>query len=99
MRHKKDYLTRLTQAARWQLPPKEAAEVAADYRDILAGDGRTEEALVQEVGTPWQAVRLGRPPKSYGVHSAGRLSGSALVLAAAPVHPYAERILVEQLYL
>ena len=66
MRHKKDYLTRLTQAARWQLPPKEAAEVVADYRDMLAGDGRTEEALVQEVGTPWQAVRLVRPPKSYG---------------------------------
>ena len=66
MRHKKDYLTRLTQAARWQLPPKEAAEVAADYRDILAGDGRTEGALVQEVGTPWQAVRLVRSPKSYG---------------------------------
>lgn len=66
MRHKQDYLTRLTRAARWQLPPKEAAEVAADYGDMLAGDGRTEKALIQEVGTPWQAVRLVRSPKSYG---------------------------------
>lgn len=60
------YLNRLTWAARWQLPPKEAAEVAADYADLLAGDGRTEEALMQEVGAPWRAVRLVRPPKSYG---------------------------------
>lgn len=63
---RRSYLDRLTWAARWQLPPKEAAEVAADYADLLAEDGRTEEALIQEVGAPWRAVRLVRPPKSYG---------------------------------
>lgn len=66
MRQKQDYLARLTCAARWQLPPEEAAEVVADYRDMLAGDSRTEKELVQEVGSPWRAVRMVRSPRSYG---------------------------------
>ena len=66
MKQKKTYLERVARAARWQLPPEEAAEVVADYADLLSGDSRPEEALIQEVGAPWRAVRLVRPPRSYG---------------------------------
>ena len=51
----KDYLTRFSRHARWYLPPEEAAEVIADYRELLSGDPRPEE---DELGAPEQAVRL-----------------------------------------
>ena len=66
MKQQMTYLDRLARAARWQLPPGEAAEVVADYADLLAGDNRPEAVLRREVGTPWRAVRLVRPAKSYG---------------------------------
>ena len=34
---RRDYLSRLSRAARWYLPPAEAAEVLEDYREIVAG--------------------------------------------------------------
>ncbi len=45
-----DYLSRLSLAARWYLPPAEAAEVLEDYREIV--EGRSEEELRREVGGP-----------------------------------------------
>ena len=38
-----DYLSRLSLAARWYLPPAEAAEGLEDYREIV--EGRSEEEL------------------------------------------------------
>lgn len=40
---KKDYFTQLTRAARWLLPPEEAREVLAEYRDILDAAQRRRE--------------------------------------------------------
>ena len=42
---KKDYFTQLTRAARWLLPPEEAREVLAEYRDILDAAPRDDESL------------------------------------------------------
>lgn len=60
---KRDYLFRLSRAARWYLPPAEAAEVLEDYREIA--DGRNEEALCQDLGSPWEAVRQLAQPRAY----------------------------------
>lgn len=62
---KSSYLTRLSRAARWQLPAEEAAEAIADYRELLFCKGETDAQLVQELGTPWQAVKLAGAPKKY----------------------------------
>ena len=61
----KDYFTRLTAAARWQMQPGEAAEFLADYREILEENPRSEEALLRELGEPWRAVRLSADRRSY----------------------------------
>lgn len=60
----KDYLKRLELAARWRLPPEEAEEVAADYREMLAepGDIQPPEA---RWGPPAQAVQLLEKPGQY----------------------------------
>lgn len=60
---KRDYLSRLARAARWYLPPAEAAEVLEDYRDI-AGD-RSEEELRRNLGTPWTVARQLTQLKAY----------------------------------
>ena len=52
---RRDYLSRLSRAARWYLPPAEAAEVLEDYREIVAG--RSEEELRRGLGTPRAAMR------------------------------------------
>lgn len=52
---KRDYLSRLSRAARWYLPPEEAAEVLEDYREIV--EGRTEEELRRDLGTPRMVAR------------------------------------------
>ena len=57
---RRDYFSRLSRAARWYLPPAEAAEVLEDYREVV--EGRSEEELRREVGAPWEtARRLAQP--------------------------------------
>ena len=58
-----DYLSRLSRAARWYLPPADAAEVLEDYREIVAG--RSEEELRRDLGTPRAVVRQLAQPKAY----------------------------------
>lgn len=60
---RRDYLSRLTRAVRWYLPPAEAAEVLEDYREIVAG--RSEEELRREVGVPRETARRLAQPKAY----------------------------------
>lgn len=62
---KKDYLSRLSRAARWRLGAKEAEEVIADYRDLLDGDERTEEELGRDFGKPKDVVMQLTTPKAY----------------------------------
>ena len=54
---KKDYMTRLEHAARWRLPPQEAEDVIADYREMVGDPPRPEEELLRELGKPRDAVR------------------------------------------
>lgn len=58
-----DYLSRLSRAARWYLPPAEAAEVLEDYREIV--EGRSEEELRRDIGSPRDAVRCLVQPGTY----------------------------------
>lgn len=58
-----DYLFRLSLAARWYLPPAEAAEVLEDYREIV--EGRSEEELRRDLGTPRAAMKQLAQPKAY----------------------------------
>lgn len=60
---RRDYLSRLSRAARWYLPPAEAAEVLEDYREIV--EGRSEEELRRDLGTPRAAMRQLAQPKVY----------------------------------
>lgn len=62
---KKSWLDRFSRACRWYLPPEESREVIADYQDMLAGDGRTEEELCRDLGKPRQAVQPLVQPESY----------------------------------
>ena len=63
---KKDYMARLERAARWRLPPKEAEEVIADYREMVGDPPRPEEELLRDLGKPRDAVRpLTRKRPSY----------------------------------
>ena len=60
---RRDYLSKLTRALRWYLPPAEAAEVLEDYREIV--EGRSEEELRREVGAPWETARRLAQPKAH----------------------------------
>ena len=60
---RRDYLSRLSRAARWYLPPAEASEVLEDYREIVAD--RSEEELRRDLGTPRAAMRQLAQPKAY----------------------------------
>lgn len=62
---KRDYLSRLSRAARWYLPPAEAAEVVEDYQDIVGREPRSEEELRRDLGTPGAAARQLAQPKAY----------------------------------
>ena len=53
---RKDYLSRLSRAARWCLPPAEAAEVLEDYQDLIEQEPRSDEALRRDLGNPKDAV-------------------------------------------
>lgn len=60
---KRDYMSRLRCAARWMLPPEEAAEVVADYADMAAGRG--DDELLRDMGDPVRAVRQLADEKAY----------------------------------
>lgn len=62
---KKSYLESVTLWARWCLPKKEADEVTADYKELLAEDSRSEQQLLKDFGTPYQAVRPLTRAESY----------------------------------
>lgn len=62
---REDYLAKLSQAARWYLPPAEAAEVVEDYRDLIEQQPRSEEALLRDLGSPWSAARQLVQPRAY----------------------------------
>ena len=64
---KKDYMTRLERAARWRLPPKEADDVIADYREMVGDPPRPEEELLQELGKPRDAIRPLTPKWPYRI--------------------------------
>nr|WP_325204139.1 hypothetical protein [uncultured Oscillibacter sp.] len=78
---RRDYLSRLSRAARWYLPPAEAAEVLEDYREIVAG--RSEEELRRDLGTPRAAIKQLAQPKAYRKWLAVFLILSACVLLPA----------------
>jgi len=61
----RDYLSRLSRAVRWYLPPAEAAEVLEDYRELIEQEPRSEEELRRDLGTPREAVRQLAQPKVY----------------------------------
>ena len=58
-----EYLKKLELAARWRLPPEEAEETAADYREML--EERPEEPPENRWGNPTQAIRLIERPAQY----------------------------------
>lgn len=62
---KRDYLSRLGRAARWYLPPVEAAEVLEDYQELIEREPRSEEALLRDVGRPREAARRLAQAKIY----------------------------------
>lgn len=85
---RRDYLSRLSRAARWYLSPAEAAEVLEDYREIV--EGRSEEELRREVGSPRETARRLAQPKAYR-----RWLAVFAVLAACVVLPSADAVLSE----
>ncbi len=85
---RRDYLSRLSLAARWYLPPAEAAEVLEDYQEIV--EGRSEEELFQEVGTPREIARRLAQPKAYR-----RWLAVFVMLAACVLLPAVDPILEE----
>lgn len=71
------YLKKLSRAARWHLAPREAAEVIADYRELLADSGGEGD-----FGDPVQAVRLLERPREYRRWLAVFLLLAVIALAA-----------------
>ena len=78
---KKDYMTRLERAARWRLPPKEAEEVIADYREMVGDPPRPEEELLRDLGKPRDAVKPLVQPRQYRICLAVFLAASVCILA------------------
>lgn len=88
---KKDYMTRLERAVRWRLPPQEAEDVIADYREIVGNPPRSEEELHREVGDPEQAVKLLTSPlNAYRVWLLvfGLMAACILIPGASPHGPF-----------
>lgn len=59
------YLKQFSRAARWRLPPREAEETIADYRELVCQPERDEGRLTEELGSPVQAARLLTDEKTY----------------------------------
>ena len=61
----KKYLRQLELMAWWRLPPREAEEVAEDYREMMEEQSGSPELLESRWGSPLQAVRLVEKPNQY----------------------------------
>lgn len=62
---KKSYMTRLERWARWMLPPQEADDVLADYRDIVGTPPRPDDELRRDLGKPRNVIRPLVEKKAY----------------------------------
>jgi len=60
---KQTYFHRLTLAARWLLPPREAQDVLSEYREIV--EQSDEAGLCRDLGDPVKAMRLLVQPRPY----------------------------------
>lgn len=87
---KRDYLSRLSLAARWYLPPEEAAEVIEDYQDIVGREPRSEEELRRDLGGAKAAACQLAQPKAYR-----RWMAVFLILAAGLLLPAIDMFLSE----
>lgn len=75
---KKDYMTRLEGWARWMLPPREAEDVIADYRDIVADD-----ELRRGLGKPREVIAPLTTKKAYRAWLAVFAAMAACILIPA----------------
>lgn len=62
---KQRYLRRFSRAVRWRLPPREAEEAIADYRELIFQEEREESRLVEELGEPVQSAHLLTDVRAY----------------------------------
>ena len=62
---KRNYMTRLERVARWRLPPREAEDVIADYREMVGDPPRPEEELLRDLGKPRDVIKPLTQPKQY----------------------------------
>ena len=76
-------MTRLERAARWRLPPQEAEDVIADYRDIVGDPPRPDEELRRDVGNPRDVVKPLTQPRQYHVWLAVFAAMAACLLLPA----------------
>lgn len=77
----RDYLSRLSRAARWYLGAKEAEEVIGDYREIVGDPPRSEKELVRDLGKPLDAVKPLVDPRAYRLWLAAFAVMAACILA------------------
>ena len=62
---REQYLKRFSRAVRWRLPPQEAEEAIADYRELIFRPERDEKMLEEELGEPIHAANLLTNEKAY----------------------------------
>ena len=62
---REQYLKKFSRAVRWRLPPKEAEEAIADYRELVFQEERNPDRLVEELGDPVQAAHLLTDVRTY----------------------------------
>ena len=55
---REQYLKKFSRAVRRRLPPTEAEEAIADYRELIFRPERDEKMLVEELGEPIHAANL-----------------------------------------
>lgn len=79
---KQKYMTRLERWARWMLPPQEAEDVIADYRDIAA-----DSEMLRGLDKPRKVIRPLADTKSYRVWLVvfALMAACALLLALSPL--------------
>ena len=82
---KKDYMTRLERAARWRLPRREADDVIADYRDIVA-----DPEMARDLGSPRSVIRPLAGRKAYYTWLAvfAVMAACILIPGASPHAPF-----------
>lgn len=62
---REQYLKKFSRAVRWRLPPRDAEEAIADYRELIFQEERDETKLVEELGSPVRAAGLLTDRKAY----------------------------------